>query len=126
MNRSIKSNIVKIGQRSAFGNPIHINRACPVCGGLHKKQYDTLYCYRQYVWGRLNNAPWAEQIALDAGLLVVKSLPFTEQLLSLDQKILAHPGASSKTSHAQVLQSALVWLKRNGAAFQPKHKAYAA
>ena len=60
-------------------------------------------------------------LPLSAGLLIVKSLPFTEQLLSLDQKILAHPGKKPKTSHAQVLESALVWFKRNGATFQPKY-----
>jgi hypothetical protein len=43
-----------------LGNPCVTFKNCPVCGEVHKTGADTLPCYKQYLWKRLQNEKWAE------------------------------------------------------------------
>ena len=54
--KGLKNNPLKckVGENGFFGNPISINKVCPLCGKLHKKGGETLLCYEKYLFNRLH------------------------------------------------------------------------
>ncbi len=43
------------GQNGYFGNPYRIGEMCSRCGELHKTGGDTLKCYKEYFYERIEN-----------------------------------------------------------------------
>jgi hypothetical protein len=45
------------GHDGYFGNPVHRNRRCPVCGATHYERGDTIACFERYFLERLTRDP---------------------------------------------------------------------
>lgn len=43
------------GQDGYYGNPVTINKTCPICGGIHKDRGSTLPCYEIYFKKRIES-----------------------------------------------------------------------
>lgn len=42
-----------IGRPGIYGNPVKLNRTCPICNGVHTKPRETLPCFRKYASERI-------------------------------------------------------------------------
>ena len=79
------------GQDGYYGNPVIINKTCPICGGIHKDRGSTLPCYEIYFKKRIES-----------------DSEFKERILSLDGKRLGC-FCSPKPCHGLVI---IEWIKQ--------------
>jgi hypothetical protein len=52
-----QQNEVYIGRPGTFGNPVAINKRCPVCGNIHRTAGTTLPCYEEWLLARIAAEP---------------------------------------------------------------------
>lgn len=82
------------GKDGRFGNPVVINRECPLCGTIHADAASTLKCFKRLLWARIQAEP-----------------SLIKDLAELKGKKLWCPGCGleSPTCHARILERAAEW-----------------
>jgi hypothetical protein len=87
--KPISADLVDVGRSTIYGNPVRMDRLCPLCHKYHRLPGDTLDCFKKYAEYRLKKDP-----------------PYRNAVLALKGKKLWCPGCglNSPTCHARILE----------------------
>ena len=108
---------ISIGRNTVFGNPIKVNKICPICNKKHG-QAETQKCYKKYLFAKLKSQKWAIDIAKTQGVFEpeLSGGAFFKLLIGLKYYDFHCPGCTDKNKrgcHGEILRSASNWAYEN-------------